>query len=181
VTTSKLRAGAVGTGDLADNAIGSSKVADGSLLAADIKDGEVVKGNARILSTAVTLPDGASTTTLVSAPGLGALRASCAAGIATTQWSNTATTPVVVMNQVAFHRTGAAAVTAADIDYVHEVTVAAGAATDQPANLGVTGWESVMWQASVDDSAGDHVATVWVTASASGASCRVTAQGFSTA
>jgi hypothetical protein len=141
----------------------------------------VVKGNARILSTAVTLPDGASTTTLVSAPGLGALRASCAAGIATTQWSNTATTPVVVMNQVAFHRTGAAAVTAADIDYVHEVTVAAGAATDQPANLGVTGWESVMWQASVDDSAGDHVATVWVTASASGASCRVTAQGFSTA
>ena len=179
VTSSKLRGGAVGNSDLADNSIGASKVADGSLLAADIKDGEVVEGNGRIVATAVTLPDGAGQTTLLSFPGVGALRSSCANGTATTQWSNTATTPVVVVNQVNFHRTTAAAA-AADIDYVHESTPAAGANVDQPTNLGVNGQESVMWQASVDDSGGDRVATVWVTASASGANCRITAQALTT-
>ncbi len=34
-----------------------------------------------MLATAVTLPDGAGPTALLSAPGLGALRASCAAGV----------------------------------------------------------------------------------------------------
>ena len=34
-----------------------------------------------------------------------------------------------------------------------------------------------MWQASIDDAAGDHAATITVTASASGTSCRLTAQG----
>jgi hypothetical protein len=179
VSSGKLRAGSVGNSDLADNSIGASKVADGSLLAADIKDGEVVEGNGRIVATAVTLPDGAGQTTLLSFPGVGALRSSCANGTATTQWSNSATTPVVVVNQVNFHRTSAATA-AADIDYVHESTPAAGANVDQPTNLGVNGQESVMWQASVDDSGGDRVATVWVTASASGANCRITAQALTT-
>jgi hypothetical protein len=178
VTSPKLRAASVGNSDLADNSIGASKVADGSLLAADIKDGEVVEGNGRILATAVTLPDGAGQTALLSAPGLGALRASCAAGVATTQWSNTAATPVVVINQALFHDTSAVA--AGDLDYVRDATLAPGAATDQPTNLGVNGVESVMWQASVDDSGGDRVATLWVTASASGNNCRLTAHGIST-
>jgi len=179
VTTTKVRAGAIGNSDLADNAVGSSKVADGSLTAADIKDGEVVEGNGRIVAIAATLPDGASGTPLVSAPGLGALRASCTAGVATTQWSNTnATTAVNVVNQVSFHDTTAPA--AGDLDLVHQATVAAGATTDQPANAGTNGVESVMWQASVDDAAGDHVATVTVTASASGTGCRLTAQGVTT-
>jgi hypothetical protein len=179
VTSGKLRGASVGNSDLADNSIGSSKVADGTLLAADIKDGEVVEGNGRIVATAVTLPDGAGQTTLLSFPGLGALRSSCANGTATTQWSNTAATPVVVVNQVSFHRTTVPAA-AADIDYVHESTPAAGASVDQPTNLGVNGQEAVMWQASVDDSGGDRVATVWVTATASGANCRLTAQALTT-
>jgi hypothetical protein len=178
VTTSKLRAGAVGNSDLADNAVTTNKIADSSILATDIKPGEVVQGNGRMLATAVTLPDGASGTPLLSAPGLGALRASCTAGVATTQWSNTAATPVVVVNQVSFHDT--TAVATGDLDFVHQATVAAGATTDQPANVGTGGIESVMWQASVDDAAGDHVATLWVTAAGSGTSCHVTAQGFST-
>ena len=178
VTSSKVRAGAIGNSDLADNAIGSSKVADGTLLGADIKDGEVVEGNGRLLATAVTLPDGASATPLLTAPGLGALRASCTAGVTTTQWANTASTPVVVVNQVLFHDTSAPAI--GDLDYVHEATVAAGASTGQPTNLGDSGVESVTWQASVDDNSGDRVATVWVTAAASGSNCRVTAQGVST-
>jgi hypothetical protein len=179
VTSSKLRASSVGNSDLADNAIGSSKIADGTILAADIKDGEVVEGNGRILSIAATLPDSASGTPLLTTPGLGALRASCTAGVATTQWSNTAATPVVVVNQVAFHDTGVVA--AGDLDYVHEATVAAGATVNQPTNVGDSGVESIMWQASVDDSGGDRVATIWVTAAASGANCRLTAQGVSTA
>ncbi|MDX6539368.1 MAG: hypothetical protein QOI71_978 [Gaiellales bacterium] len=178
VTTLKMHAGAVANADIADTAVTSSKIADGSILAADIKDGEVVKGNGRILATAVTLPDGASGTSLLSAAGLGVLRASCAAGVATTQWSNTAATPVEVVNQVSFHDTTAPV--AGHVDFVHQATVAAGAATDQPANIGTGGVESVMWQASVDDPAGDHVATVWVTASGSGATCHLSAQGFST-
>jgi len=178
VTTSKLHAGAVTTSDIADSSVSSSKIADSSIVAADIKDGEVVEGNGRILSVAVTLPDGASATPLLGAPGLGTLRASCTAGVATTQWSNTATTPVVVTNQALFHDTST--VLTGDLDQVHMATVAAGASTDQPVNIGASGVESVMWQASVDDAGGDHVATLWVTASASGAGCRLAAQGFST-
>ena len=178
VTTSKLHASAVGNTDIADGAVTGAKIADSSILAADIKDGEVVEGNGRILSVATTIPDGASATALLTAPGLGVLRASCAAGVATTQWSNTAATPVVVTNQALFHDT--TPVVTGDLDYVREATVAAGAATDQAPNVGVNGVESVMWQASVDDAAGDHVATVWVTASASGTGCRLAAQGFST-
>jgi hypothetical protein len=178
VTGPKLRAGAIGTSSIADGSIGSSKIADGSIVAADIKDGEVVKGSGRILTAAVTLPDGASATPLVAAAGLGVLRASCAAGVATTQWANTASTPVVVVNQVSFHDTAAPA--AGSLDLVHQATVAAGAATDQPPNIGTAGTESVMWQASVDDTAGDRAATITITASASGTGCRLTAQGLST-
>ena len=170
VTSAKIRAGAVGNSDLADNAIGSSKIADGSIVAADIKDGEVVKGNARMLATAVTLPDGAGQTVLLSAPGLGALRASCAAGVTTTQWQNTGTTPVTVVNQVVF--AASPAVTSA-------TSVVGGGVATQPANPG-TGVESVMWQASIDDSGGDRVATLQVTASPSGTNCRISAQGMST-
>jgi hypothetical protein len=173
VTSSKLRGGAVGNSDLADNAVASSKVADGSLTAADIKDGEVVEGNGRILAIAVTLPDGASGTPLLSAPGLGALRASCTAGVTTTQWQNTGATPVSVVNQVVFPTPGVAA-------SANEASVAGGGVFTQPANSGAGGVESVMWQASIDDSGGDRVATVWVTAGASGANCRVSAQGMST-
>jgi hypothetical protein len=179
VTTAKLHAGAVANTDIADGAVSSSKIADSSIVAADIKDGEVVEGNGRILSVAVTLPDGASATPLLGAPGLGTLRASCTAGVATTQWSNTVTTPVVVTNQALFHDTSAT-FTAGALDDVHVATVAAGASTGQAPNIGASGVESVMWQASVDDAGGDHVATVWVTAGASGANCRLAAQGFST-
>jgi hypothetical protein len=173
VTTPKIRAGAIGNSDLADGAIGSSKIADGTILAADIKDGEVVKGNARMLATAVTLPDGAGQTPLLSAPGLGALRASCTAGVATTQWQNTGSTPVAVVNQVVFPTPGVAA-------SASEASVAGGGVFTQPANSGTGGVESVMWQASIDDSGGDRVATLWVTAGASGANCRISAQGMST-
>ncbi|MDX6564271.1 MAG: hypothetical protein QOD65_4085 [Gaiellales bacterium] len=180
VTSSKLRAAAVGNSDLADGSVSGSKVADGSLTAADVKDGELVKGNGRVFATAVTVPDGAGATTLLSAPGLGALRASCAAGVATTSWQNTAATAITVVSDVAFHRTTAPAA-AADIDSVHAATPAPGGVVEQPANLGVAGWEMVTWQASIDDAGGDHVATVWVSASASGNNCRLSAQGLGTA
>jgi hypothetical protein len=173
VTSSKIRAGAVGNSDLADNAIGSSKIADGSIVAADIKDGEVVKGNARMLATAVTLPDGAGQTVLLSAPGLGALRASCAAGVTTTQWQNTGTTPVAVVNQVV--PAGATPVVS-----VGQTSLAGGGTFDQAPNTGTTGTESVMWQASIDASGGDRVATLQVTTSRSGNDCRISAQGMST-
>ena len=173
VTSSKIRAAAVGNSDIADNAIGSSKIADGSIVAADIKDGEVVKGNARMLATAVTLPDGAGPTALLSAPGLGALRASCTAGLTRTQWQNTGTTPVAVVNQVVFAG-------ATPVAVVNQASVAGGGVADQPANTGAGGVESVMWQASIDDSSGDHVATLQVTTGSSGANCRISAQGMST-
>ena len=76
VTSSKLRGSAVGNSDLADGSVSGSKVADSTLTAADIKDGEVVEGNGRILGNVLTVPDGAGATTILSAPGLGALRAS---------------------------------------------------------------------------------------------------------
>jgi len=127
---------------------------------------------------ALTLPDGTGATTLLSVPGLGALRASCANGVATTQWQNTSSGSVTVVNQVVLHKTGAPA--AGDSD-VNVASVAGGATVDQPTNSGLSGQESVMWQASDDSSGGDRVSTMWVTAGASGTSCRITAQGFATA
>ena len=87
---------------------------------------------------------------------------------------------MTVVNDVAFHRTTPPAA-AADIDNVHAAIAGAGGVVEQPANLGVNGWESVTWQASIDDAGGDRVATVVVTASASGNNCRLSAQGISTA
>jgi trimeric autotransporter adhesin len=178
VTAAKIRAGNVGNSELAPDAVTGAKISDGSVAGADlaeatitaskIKDGEVVKGNGRMLSTALTLPDGAGQTTILSVPGLGALRASCANGTTTTQWQNTTAGAVTVVDQLI--AAGASAANAA--------SVAAGATQDQP--LGAM-TESVMWQVSDDSSAGDHVSTLWVTAGASGTSCRITAQGFATA
>ena len=183
VTGAKIRAGNVGESDLATDAVTSTKIKDGSVAAADladasitagkIKDGEVVEGNGRMLSTAVTLPDGTGFTTLLSVPGLGALRASCANGTTTTQWQNTAAGAVTVVNQVAFP-------TGANAD-VSTQSVAVGGTFAQPANSGAGGLESIMWQASVDSTAGDRVSTMWATASASGTACRISAQGLATA
>jgi hypothetical protein len=174
VTTSKLHAAAVGNSDIADGAVTGAKIADSSITAADIKDGEVVEGNARILSAAVTLPDGTGQTAILSAPGIGALRAGCAAGVATMQWLNTATTPVDLTQQVVLHSTTVPANT-------DSTSVAAGASETQfVPNTGTGGEESITWQASIDAGTGDHVATVWATASASGANCRITTQGIAT-
>ncbi|MDP9256570.1 MAG: hypothetical protein M3Q31_08455 [Actinomycetota bacterium] len=182
VTAAKIRAGNVGNTQLATDAVTGVKIKDGSVAAADIadasitaskiKDGEVVEGNGRMLSTAVTLPDGAGQTTLLSVPGLGALRSSCANGVATTQWQNTAAGAITVVDQL---------VVQGGAPEVHSASVAAAATFDQPLNTGTNGQESVMWQASDDSSAGDRVSTMWVTAGASGTSCRITAQGIATA
>jgi hypothetical protein len=183
VTGAKIRAGNVGESDLATDSVTSTKVKDGAVAAADladasitagkIKDGEVVEGNGRMLSTAITLPDGAGFTTLLSVPGLGALRAGCANGTTTTQWQNTAAGAVAVVSQVVFP-------TGANSD-VNAQSVAVGGTFTQPANSGAGGLESIMWQASVDSAAGDRVSTLWTTASASGTACRITAQGLATA
>jgi hypothetical protein len=168
VTTTKIKDGAIGTNDYGDSSIVASK----------IKDGEVVEGNGRMLSTALTLPDEAGATTLLSVPGLGALRASCANGTTTTQWQNTGSGAVTVVNEIVLHKTGVPV--AGDSD-VNVAGVAAGATVDQPTNSGVGGQESIMWQASDDSSGGDRVSTMWVTAGGSGTSCRITAQGIATA
>lgn len=177
VTAAKIRAGNVGNSELAADAVTGAKISDGSVAGADladatitaskIKDGEVVKGNGRMLSTALTLPDGAGQTTILSVPGLGALRASCAAGTTTTQWQNTTAGAVTVFDQFT-----------AATSSVNTATVAAGLTQDQPPGAMT---ESIMWQVSTDSSAGDHVSTLWVTAGASGTSCRITAQGTATA
>src|SRR6185295_7066148 len=107
VTGTKIRDSSVGNTELAtdavtttkikDAAIGTNDYGDSSIVASKIKDGEVVEGNGRMLSTALTLPDGAGATTLLSVPGLGALRASCANGVTTTQWQNTSSGSVTVV------------------------------------------------------------------------------------
>ena len=185
VTAAKIRAGNVGNSELSTDAVTGVKIKDGSVAAADIADasitaskikvGEVVEGNGRMLSTAVTLADGTGQTTLLSVPGLGALRASCANGVTTTQWQNTAPGAITVVNQLVLH------LAAPGQSDANAASVVAGATLDQPANVGVNGEESVMWQASDDSSAGDRVSTMWVTAGASGTSCRITAQGIATA
>jgi hypothetical protein len=178
VTSSKVRGGAIGNTELATDAVTTTKIKDGSVAGSDIadatitaskvKDGEVVEGNGRMLSNAVMLPDGAGQTTILSVPGLGALRSSCANGNATTQWQNTGTGAVTVVDQFIAGATSSVNVT----------TVAGGATHDQPT---ATAAESIMWQVSDDSAGGDRVTTIWTSSGASGTSCRITAQGFATA
>ena len=61
-----------------------------------------------------------------------------------------------------------------------QANVAGGGVATQPVNTGTGGVESVMWQASIDDSGGDRAATLQVSTSADGANCRISAQGMST-
>jgi hypothetical protein len=159
-----------------DGSVAAADIADASITASKINVGEVVEGNGRMLSTAVTLAAGTGPTTLLSVPGLGALRASCANGVTTTQWQNTAPGAITVVNQLVLHL-----VPAPGQSDANAASVVAGATLDQPANTATNGEESVMWQASDDSSAGDRVSTMWVTAGASGTSCRITAQGIATA
>ena len=63
---------------------------------------------------------------------------------------------------------------------MNDASVAGGGVATQPTNTGTGGVESIMWQASIDDSGGDRVATLQVTTSSSGANCRISAQGMST-
>jgi hypothetical protein len=181
VTASKIRASSVGNTELATDAVTTTKIKDGSVAGADItdatitaskiKDGEVVEGNGRMLSTAVSLADGTGQTTILSVPGLGALRAACANGVTTTQWQNTAGGAVTVVDQLVRNALPTA---------VEVTSVAAGATHDQPTPANP---ESLTWQVSDDSSAGDRVTTVWVTASAGSTptSCRITAQALTTA
>ena len=175
--TRELATDAVTSAKIKDGSIGTDDYGDASIVASKIKDGEVVKGNGRMLSTALTLPDGAGPTTLLSVPGLGALRASCANGVTTTQWQNTSSGSVTVVNQSCCTRR-ARRRRRQRRERRERRRRRHGRPAHQP---GVGGQESVMWQASDDSSGGDRVSTLWVTAGASGTSCRITAQGIATA
>ena len=112
-----------------------------------------MKGNGRMLSTALTLPDGAGQTTLLSVPGLGALRAELRERASTTtQWQNTAAGAVTVVNQLVLHARGAGQATErGDRRRRRRPSISRPTGRD--------GEESVMWQASDDSSAGDRVST----------------------
>ena len=201
VTSSKIRGGAVGNSDLGNDAVTSascarapsatatsptapssgSKVADSSLTAADIKDGEVVEGNGRILATAVTA---ARRRRRDGAPERARASARCA------RVAPRASPTTLVAEHRLDGRHGRQRRRLPPHDGSggrgrHRQRARGhgrpGGVVEQPANLGVE-------RLGVGDVAGEHRRRrrrsrrhVWVTASASGNNCRLSAQGISTA
>ncbi len=149
----------------------AADIGDAQITASKIKDGEVVEGNGRMQSTALTLSDGAGFTTLLSVPGLGALRASCANGVATTQWQNTAPGAVTVVNQTVLRGGPTTSTQPASPRARPRISPPTRARAARSRSCG---------RPATTRSAGDRVSTMWVTAGAGGTSCRITAQGIAT-
>jgi hypothetical protein len=87
VTTAKLKNGAMTTAKIANGAVTGAKIAGATITAANIAPGQVVAGNGTVVTGRQGLATG-ETDTVLTLPGAGQLRASCAAGVTTISFLN---------------------------------------------------------------------------------------------
>lgn len=164
VSESKLGAGAVTPSKLAAGAVGSAAIADGAVTAGKLAPGTAVAGRGSVLAFHRKLADG-QTQTVATLTGFGAFAAACAAGDATSQFTN-ASGAAVDVRHVALRDGVPLTVTT--------LPLAAGATTTVP-NAG--GGQAVTWQIGSTDAAGtERVATAEVTNLTDGAGCTVMGQ-----
>lgn len=164
VGEAKLGAGAVTPGKLAAGAVGAAALADGAVTAAKLAPGTAVAGRGSVTAFHTPLTNG-QTVTVATVAGFGALRATCAAGNATTTFANEAGVPVTARRVVTIDGASPSVATSA---------VGPGATVTPP---NAAGDQSVRWQLGYTDAAGtQHVATAEVSNVLDGAGCIVMGQ-----
>ena len=88
VDAAKLANGAVTNDKLGPNAVTGAKIAGATITAANIAPGQVVKGGGSFAGGRQVVADGAIDTPVLTLPGVGQLRASCAGGATTISFLN---------------------------------------------------------------------------------------------
>ncbi len=169
VATGKLADGAVATGKLANGAVTPAKLAAGAFTAESLADGAVtaeklapgaaVGGRGQLLSATLALRDGATRTTLLTLPQVGAVAASCAAGETTLAWTAAAGRDRLITAGTLTNSIGTRLL---DTSRTGEI------------ERGPMGDSASQWQAVTDG----RVATLWLTTASDGSGCDVTVQAF---
>jgi hypothetical protein len=88
VDAAKLANGAVTNDKLGPNAVTGAKIAGATITAANIAPGQVVKGNGNFVTARQVLAPGATDAPVLTLPGVGQLRATCAGGETTISFLN---------------------------------------------------------------------------------------------
>lgn len=165
VSESKIGGGAVTSGKLGAGAVGTAAVADGAITAGKLAAGAAVVGRGTQEFNREQIATGQSAT-LFTFTGLGQIQASCAAGVATTSFTNSSGTAVNV--QAAGVENGAP-----DAPFVERSNPSSGA-TVTHTNTGTGGVETITWQVSYTDTTGvDHLVTANLSLGASLLDCVV--------
>jgi trimeric autotransporter adhesin len=181
VTAAKIAAGAVGTSALANGSVTNEKLANGAvtgakiagatITATNIAPGQVVTGRGSFVSAHQVLATGAVNAPVLTLPGVGQLRASCAAGVTTISFLNQSGTAVEV---TAWGVNDATALTQQSAALANGLSttgiVAAGTNV-----LGLTYQVGFVAAGNVQ-----QATTAEISAGPSGTSCAVTASGLTT-
>ncbi len=171
VNGAKLGNGSVTNEKLGPNAVTGAKIAGATITAANIAAGQVVKGNGSFLAAHQELATGTTDTPVLTLPGVGQLRASCAGG----------TTTISFLNE-----SGAEAdVTAWGVDGATAVSSQTGALGNGQSLTGISAAGLLALDYQVGFVGAGNVqqvttATISATPLVPGTSCRVTASGLTT-
>lgn len=190
VTAAKIAGGAVGTDALANasvdaaklgnasvtsdklgpNAVTGAKIAGATITAANIAPGQVVKGGGSFVTARQVLAPGATDAPVLTLPGVGQLRASCAAGVTTISFLNQSGAGAEVTAW------GASAATA--ITNLSPAVANGAPSTGIPA-LGPSNVLGLTYQV-VSAANAQNVTTADISAGPAGTSCAVVASGLTT-
>ena len=167
VDGAKLGNGAVTNDKLGPNAVTGAKIAGATITATNIAPGQVVKGNGNFVTARLVVADAAIDTRAL--PGVGQLRASCAAGVTTISFLNQSG---AAAEATAWGATDATAVTQ------QTVAVANGGSTP---GIPATGNNVLGLTYQVVSAANaQQVTTADISAGPAGTSCAVVASGLTT-
>ena len=170
VTNAKLANGSITNEKLGPNAVTALNIAGGSVTVANIAPGQVVTGRGSFVAAHQVLAPGASNTPVVTLPGVGQVRASCAAGVTTISFLNQSGTAVEV--------------TAWGVNDATAVTQQSAALGSGLSTTGITaGGTNVLGMTyQVGFVAGNvqHVTTADISAGPAGTSCAVNASALTT-
>jgi hypothetical protein len=167
VDAAKLANGAVTTDKLGANAVTGAKIAGATITAANIAPGQVVKGNGSFVTGRQILATGATETTVLTLPGVGQLRASCAGAGDTT---------ISFLNESG----AAAAVTAWGLNGAAGVTQLTAALGNTSSTTGIPATAGALLGLTYQVVSGANVTTAEISAAPAGTSCGVVASGLTT-